>query len=122
MEALFTPSTGLFDACIFSEAPTFEGQYCSAFFKVEQGIGREKQRDGDGYTFKLPRVGFCIPSSCSSSDFRSSVSQLIARNALVTNTTSAIVTITDENYCFTKKKIMESSAFSQFDGPGIAVL
>lgn len=122
MEA-FTSSPGLFDPCLSIEAPTFQGQYCSAFFKTEEGIERDKQRDGDDYTFKLPRVGFCIPSSCSSSDFRSSVSQLINKNAaLVTNRTSSIVIITDENYCFTKKKISESSAYSQFDGPDIAVL
>ena len=116
---IFTSSSGLFDECISIVAPTFQGQYCSVFFKIEEGTDRGNQRDGDGHTFKLPRAGFCIPSSCSSLDFRSSVSQLITRNTLITNSTSSIVTITDENYCYTKKKLESST--SKFDGPDIAV-
>lgn len=78
-----------------------------------------KERDGDENTFKLPRVGFCIPSSCNSSDFRSSVKQLVSKKALTHNLTSSIVVITDENYCYTQKKI---DSGPQFDGPDIAVL
>ena len=78
-----------------------------------------KERDGDENTFKLPRVGFCIPSSCNSSDLRSSVKQFVARKALIHNQTSSIVVITDENYCYTQRKI---DSVPQFDGPDIAVL
>jgi len=83
-------------------------------------MGKEKQQNSDGHTFKLPRVGFCIPSSCSSSDFRSSVSQMIDRKSLaVSNVNSSIVTINDENYCYTRNKIEQAA---QFDGPDIAVM
>ncbi len=116
----FTSSPGLFDECLSIEAPTFQGQFCSVFFKNEEGMDKDKQRDGDDHTFKFPRVGFCCPSSCTSSDLRSSVSQLIARNALAINTTSIIATVTDEHHCYTKKKT-ELSA-SQFDGPDFAAL
>jgi len=78
-----------------------------------------KERDGAENTFKLPRVGFCIPSSCNSSDLRSSVKQLVARQALTLNLTSSIVVITDENYCYTQRKI---DSVPQFDGLDIAVL
>ncbi len=85
-------------------------------------MGKEKQQNSDGHTFKLPRVGFCIPSSCSSSDFRSSVSQMIDRKSLAVsnvNVNSSIVTINDENYCYTRNKIEQAA---QFDGPDIAVM
>ncbi len=86
----FAPSAGLFDLCLSLESPSFQGQYCSAFFKFEpvEMIGNSsnistskgvQEQDGDSNTYRLPRVGFCIPSSCSATDFRSSVVQLVNR-------------------------------------------
>ena len=119
---VFIPSPGLFDECLAIEAPSFQGKYCSVFFKREAKIDdnilkvSNKGLNGDGKTYRLPQVGFCIPSSCSSSDLRSAVSQLIARKF---NATSLAVTITDENYCYTQKKI---DSAPQFDGPDIALM
>lgn len=123
----FTTSPGLFEECLSTESlpNSFQGQFCSIFFKIEPDMNTKtdykviKERDGDENTFKLPRVGFCIPSSCSSSDFRSSVKQFVVRKALTLNLTSSIVVITDENYCYTQRKI---DSAPQFDGPDIAVL
>ena len=126
---VFSSSPGLFDECLSVESsPTnysFQGQYCSAFFKQVPISSTSESKDvvnaeqnGDGGTYWLPRIGFCIPSSCSPSDFRSSVSQWIAHNALGANQTSLIITINDENYCYTKKKV---DSTPQFDGPSIAV-
>ena len=124
---VFSSSPGLFDECLSVEsspANSFQGQYCSAFFKQmpissSSEVLVKAEQDGGSRTFQLPRIGFCIPSSCSPSDFRSSVSQWITRNALGANQTSLIVTINDENYCYTKKKV---DSTPQFDGPSIAVL
>jgi len=126
---VFSSSPGLFDECLSVEsspANSFQGQYCSAFFKQvpisptsESKDVVKAERNGDGVTYWLPRIGFCIPSSCSPSDFRSSVSQWITRNAMNANRTSLIITINDENYCYTRKKV---DSTPQFDGPSIAVL
>lgn len=128
---VFSSSPGLFDECLSVESLySFQGQYCSAFFKIAPIISNNKEetkgmieleQDGDERTYQLPRVGFCLPSSCSPSDFRSSVRQWITRNSLGdVNQTSLIVTINGENYCFTKKKV--DSTTPSFDGPTISVL
>jgi len=125
----FSSSPGLFDECLSVEAPNFQGQYCSAFFQKEILLNNNsksnmkfasKERVGDENTFKLPRVGFCIPSSCSPSEIRSSVSQLIKNNKNFKAVDDAfIVTITDGNFCYTKKKI---ESYPQLDGPSIFIL
>jgi len=126
-------SSGLFDECISVESPLFQGQYCSIFFKVAKlptfqtsndgNVGEKSQvkfteeRDGDGNTYSLPRVGFCIPSSCSPIDFRSSIAQLVDHNRLdagTSQTNSLISVVTDENYCYTRKKI-DSQQFDALD-------
>ena len=124
---VFAPSPGLFDECLSVESPySFQGQYCSAFFIIvpinnnEESKGMaEAEKDGDAITYQLPRIGFCLPSSCSPSDFRSSVRQWITRNSDA-NRTSLIVTINDANYCYTRKKV--DSITPPFDGPTITVL
>ena len=127
---VFSSSPGLFDECLSVEASTFQGQYCSAFFQTEILLRENnnsimesvapKERVGDENTFKLPRVGFCIPSSCSPSEFRSSVSQLINNyNNSKAMDDTFIVTITDENFCYTKKKI---ESYPRLDGPSIFIL
>lgn len=130
----FAPSAGLFDLCLSVESPLFQGQYCSAFFKVESmevidnsSISTSKgvqEQDGDSKTYRFPRVGFCIPSSCNPTDFRSSVAQLITQNmvhhdSLGNQSKLAVTIITDGNYCYTKKKI---DSDPKFDGPNIAVM
>ncbi len=121
---VFILSPGLFDECLAIEAPSFQGKYCSAFFKKEAKIDdnilkvSNRGLNGDGKTYRLPQVGFCIPSSCSLSDLRSAVSQLIASKSNATSFSLA-VTITDENYCYTQKK---NDSAPQFDGPDIAVM
>ena len=100
---IFTSSPGLFDECVAVEGPSFQGQYCSLFFEME-----------DKETILLPRVGFCIPSSGSAKDLRVSVAQLITDTKISNRSL-----ITDENYCFTRKKI---DSTPEFDGPDIAVM
>lgn len=122
-------SSGLFDECVSAESPySFQGQYCSVFFKEEHKFRLlseaelVEERDGDLNTFTLPRVGFCIPSSCSPSDFRSSIAQLAGRNRIGGNRTTSLTVITDENYCYTQNKINSSVLVQQFDWIDIAVL
>ena len=81
-----------------------------------------QEKDGDSNTYRLPRVGFCIPSSCSPTYFRSSVVQLVNRNNNVgiNNQTNLITIVTDANYCHTKNKIEKTA--TQFDGPAIAMM
>ncbi len=120
---VFTSSAGLFDECLAIEAPSFQGKYCSTFFKKEAildenifNVSNRGMNERGRQTYRLPQVGFCIPSSCTSLDLRSAVSQLIASKS---NGTSFVVTITDENYCYTQKKMVSTP---QFDGPDIAVM
>lgn len=108
---VFSSSPGLFDECLLVESPySFQGQYCSAFFKelsISDSDDRSKlvvARESDGPMHRLPRIGFCISSSCSPSYFRSSVSQWITRNALKTNQTSLIVTINDDTATALRRK------------------
>ncbi len=118
---VFQTSPGLFDECLYVKTPSFKGQYCSAFFRSKAGDEPAKviEQEGDRWTANGPnRVGFCIPSSCSASDFRSSVAQ-ITRKALEGNHTSSIIILTDENYCYTQKKI---DSAPEFDGLDITFL
>ena len=68
----------------------------------------------DPYPYVYPSIGFCIPSSCSPSDFRSAVAQQVGVFPL---TNFSIATAADEKYCFT-----ESNEPIHFDGPDIAFL
>lgn len=106
MDESFTSSPGLFDECLAVKAPLFQGQYCSLFF----------EKEGIKETFLLPRIGFCIPSSCSAQDLEVSVAHLLTKADL--DSQSSLV-ITDENYCYTREDI-ESTP--KFDGPVIAVM
>lgn len=142
---VFTTSPGLFDLCLAVESPYhFHGQYCSVFFKEEHPTisktesrvmnkSRVVQIKGDGNTYTLPRVGFCIPSSCSPLDFRSAVAKMIAHSiddlknysensqqTSYNNSHPNLVVIADENYCYTKEKIAESTA--KFDELTIAFM
>ncbi len=124
---VFSTSAGLYDECLSIESPTysFQGQYCSAFFERSRNPDDAnaksmvfKERDGDGTTFLLPRIGFCIPSSCNPSDFRLSVSQLISSLMIGhdSNGTSSVITIVnDGNYCHTRKKIESTPKFDWLD-------
>lgn len=124
---VFSTSAGLYDECLSIESPaSFQGQYCSAFFERNGNPDDTqasnsmvfKERDGDGTTFLLPRIGFCIPSSCNPSDFRLSVSQLVSTLMIghSNNRTSSIITIVnDENYCYTRKKIESTPKFDWLD-------
>lgn len=127
---VFSTSPGLFDQCLsVGSTNSFQGQFCSVFFKQEplpdslNKVATNNEQDGDGRTFRLPRVGFCIPSSCSPRDFRSSVAQLVARHQYHNNNNNislTITTISDENYCYTKNKIALSA--QTLDGADFGVL
>lgn len=51
----------------------------------------------DPYTYILPSVSFCLPSSCSATDLGQAVAELIGSYVIANY---SIVTITDEQYCF----------------------
>jgi hypothetical protein len=70
-----------------------------------------KMRSSDPNSKNLMALDYCIPSSCSAQDFRSSVAQLVG-SRVIGNTTydgnfyyTSMVTINDENYCYTTEKI-----------------
>lgn len=120
-------STGLFDEClsIQPEDEPFQGQYCTVFFENESV--REHENDHDYHSqailetgktavckegepkehksnFLMPSVGFCLPSTCSASDLRSAVAQLVGQQ-LINKTNFTMVVITNENYCYSQNKI-----------------
>lgn len=84
-----------------------------------------KVRDTDYYSKYLPSMDYCIPSSCTVEDFRSSIAQLVGSRTIDNNTYNgtdyyeSMVTVTDDRYCYTKEKI---EAAPKFDGPDIAVM
>ena len=84
-----------------------------------------KARDTDYYSRYLPSMDYCIPSSCSAEDFRSSIAQLIGSRTIDNRTYDGVnyyyssVTLTDERYCYTQEKI---EAPPNFDGPDIAFM
>jgi hypothetical protein len=68
----------------------------------------------DAMAFMLPSFSLCIPSSCSASDLGHSVAKLVGSYVIANQ---SIVTIADENYCYT-----EDDSPTSFDGPDIAVM
>ena len=84
-----------------------------------------KARDVDYYSRYLPSMDYCIPSSCSAEDFRSSIAQLVGSRTIGNSTYDGVmyynskVTLTDERYCYTQEKI---EAAPNFDGPDIAFM
>jgi hypothetical protein len=95
---------------------------------IENGpkLKQPKVRDTDLNSRYLAGLDYCIPSSCSAEDFRSSIAQLIGSrvidNITTYNDTSyyiSMVAINDDNYCYTAEQI---KATPNFDGPDIAVM
>ena len=84
-----------------------------------------KARDVDYYSRYLATMDYCIPSSCSAEDFRSSIAQLVGSRTMGNSTNDGViyydskVTLTDERYCYAQEKI---EAAPNFDGPDIAVM
>jgi hypothetical protein len=68
----------------------------------------------DAMALMLPSFSLCIPSSCSASDLGHSVAKLVGSYVIANQ---SIVTIADENYCYT-----EDDSPTSFDGPDIAVM
>ena len=84
-----------------------------------------KVRDSDPNSKNLIALDYCIPSTCTAEDFRSSVAQLVG-SRVIGNTTyddnfyyTSMVTINDENYCYTTEKI---HAPPKYNGADIAVM
>lgn len=71
----------------------------------------------DGYTTGLnfPSLSVCLPSSCSASDLGQSIAEVIGSYVIGNN--QSIVTIADENFCFT-----DDQAPPPIDGPTIIVM
>ncbi len=123
----------------------FRGQYCSVFLSltpvneseiipVREGKGsmvtifqlinslfggvigsvEPKVANATVVTYAYPSTVFCLPSSCTAGDLGQAVAQLIGTNVIGNY---SILTITDENYCFTDNPDPPS-----FDGPDITVM
>lgn len=69
------------------------------------------------FTYLLPSVSFCLPSSCSADDLGQSVAQLVGTFVISEDPLTSILTTVDEGYCFTDDPVRPS-----FDGPEIAVM
>ena len=70
--------------------------------------------ESDPLIISQPSMGFCIPSSCDSSDLRTAVSEIVGS---VRFGDSAIETITDNHQCFA-----DTDTQPEFDGPAVAVM
>jgi hypothetical protein len=68
----------------------------------------------DPYTYILPSVSFCLPSSCSADDLGQAVAELIGSYVIANY---SLVTVTDEQYCF-----KENDELPNFDGPSKTVM
>lgn len=103
-------------------SPDEEYDERSNFITIFQILGQllgsdrvEPKMSGVGpYTFVLPSISFCLPSSCSADDLGKAVAQLVGSYVIANN---SIVTLTDEQYCFKdtdEKRIL--------DGPDVTVI
>lgn len=131
---------GLFDECISikpSDVP-FQGKYCSVFFdlrpqspstrstpesdpeaQASESFFEEEPEETVSY-FQKTSVSFCIPSTCSAQDVRSAVAQRIGQHSrFVKRINSSVVTITNEDYCFTGEK---SGGTRQLDTVAVVIL
>lgn len=73
-----------------------------------------KVSEGGFYSYILPSINFCVPSSCSAEDLGRAVAELVGGFVIANN---SIVTVTNEQYCF-----KESNQPKPLDGPDIAVM
>ena len=112
--------SGLFDRCLVaiqaSDDLEFQGQFCSVFFELKPTSSIEHYT-AEPYknmsNFRMPSVGFCLPSTCSAKDLRSAVAQLLDnRNSRGAN--YSIVTLGSEDYCYTRQKIESHSIKSDY--------
>ncbi len=131
---------GLFDECLLvqSDRVPFQGQYCTVFFELKpvkeeetnvnhleniSNTSTDEQLNDEpvenNYNYQKPSVGFCLPSTCSAGDLRSAVAQHVGYRT-IKETNFSIVTVANENYCHTQKKIDTSR--TTFDNVTIAVL
>ena len=125
LDALYV--NGNFDKCLSvqSDREHIVGQYCTVFLNVEPVpdeflINGTKLKEPRMSKVEVPKnlyeslptkdagIGFCLPSSCSASDLRSAVAQRVGRNMIEPG--KSVVTIADENHCFTNEKIASHSA------------
>lgn len=84
---------------------------------IQAGRVEPKTSEAEDYTYLLPSVSLCLPSSCSADDLGQSVAQLVGTFIIGGDPLTSILTTTDEEYCFTDDSVRLS-----FDGPDIAVL
>ena len=112
---------GLFDECLNAfdrlddgeTAPSFEAKYCTVFFdnQQQQDIDNESLNEAEPVenmsNFVKPSVAFCIPSSCTASDLRSAVAHRFRHRLHL----PSLVSVTSEDFCYTRDKIKADSKF-----------
>lgn len=119
--------TGLYEECISITLDEFEGQYCTIFFEVEPVKDSEFIEDSKNNNprIKAPKlknslsqftpffytmssitgmIDFCLPSSCTSQDLNTAVSQIVGMNTIGPGNNYTVVTIGNENFCHTREK------------------
>lgn len=85
------------------------------------------EMETDFNSIYLPRMDFCIPSSCSYQDLRAAVASFVGKQVISSFIDTennqlyfvAVSTLSSDGYCYTKEKI---KAATTFDGPDIAVM
>ncbi len=113
--------SGLFDECLSVQSSDFQGQYCSVFFDLKPVLEPENEsispRVGEPYeymsNFRMPSASFCLPSTCSARDLRSSIAQLVGYR-VIDGKNFSIVTLSNEDFCFTKEKINNKNITSDY--------
>jgi hypothetical protein len=130
---------GLFDECISVQPHNvpFQVQYCTVFFDLTLVSNRLNNEKANPSTFEfvtiakegepknhlsnflMPSISFCLPSTCSARDLRSTVAQRIGYR-LVQKRNFSLVAISSENYCYTQTKLSANSI--QFDNYAIGAL
>lgn len=122
--------TGLFDQCVSIQPDDvpFQGQYCTVFFGLnglfpkeivdnylsdpslindEVRYRKEGEPNQNVSAYQMPSVSFCLPSTCSVRDLRWAVAQRVGHR-LVNNMNLSLVTISNEDYCYTRQKLDDS--------------
>lgn len=73
-----------------------------------------KFAEASSYTYMLPSISFCLPSSCSATDLGQAVGELVGSYVIANK---SVVTVTDEQYCF-----KEDNEPPPFDSATITVM
>lgn len=116
---------GLFDECLAAVNPlrdreiinSFEAKYCTVFFDSnkkhqeiiinESSTAEAEPIENLSNFMKSSSIAFCIPSSCTAGELRSAVAHRLRHRLNLLY----VMSITSEDFCYTKDKIRADSQF-----------